>query len=122
MTPSEITSALYSSSFVVISISVLFYSLVIATHSHTKKNDKTTTLGLFLTTFFMALMFFWLSLWRDAHASRDASLWMVDHPITWLSTIGICVGSVVILKGLTNEYWLISLFIGVISFTINLSL
>lgn len=120
--PSEITSALYNSSFIVISVSVLFYALVIFSCKDTKKDERITTLGLFLVTFFMALMFFWLSLWRYTHAARDASLWMVDHPIVWLSTIGVCVGSIVILKGLTKDYWLVSLFVGVISFIIQLSL
>lgn len=120
MTTSQITLALYNSAFIVFSCSVLFYGIVASKHSGKRKNDKVTTTGLLLTFVGLSIYFFWTSLWRDAHASRDASVWMIDHPIQWISVLMASSGSIVTLKGLTDEYWIFVLFIGIITFVFNL--
>lgn len=120
MKESAITIAIYNSSFIVFLCSVFFYGLVAIKHNGKRKNDFITSIGLLITSFGLASYFFWVSIWRDAHAARDASVWMIDHPMTWVSALMISGGSITILKGLTNDYWMVALFIGVTTFVFNL--
>lgn len=120
MKESAITLAIYNSSFIVLACSVFFYGVGVFFHDRKRKNDYITTLGLFTTSIGLCAYFFWAALWRASHAARDASVWMIDHPVVWVSSLMISAGSIMVLKGLTNDYWIMALFIGVISFFFNL--
>lgn len=122
MKTSAITISLYNSCFLILCFSVFFYSIATIKSEPHRKDEHTTTLGMLILTFGVSLYFFWASIWREFHAARDSSLWMVDHPVIWVSTLLISSGSIVVLKGLSREYWITTLFIGVLSFIINLSL
>lgn len=120
MKESAITIAIYNSSFIVFACSVFFYFLVTVKHEGNQKNDLLTSVGLLISNTGMMLFFLWIALWRVAHASRDASVWMIDHPFLWFSSFIIMAGSVITLRGLTTKYWLLPVFVGALVFFSNL--
>lgn len=103
----------YNAELTTLVFGVVFMGLILA---YKIRNESYTwifeiTLGLFVVSLSEFIRRCWWAIWKDGYISRDSVSWMIDHPIVWATSVGVIVGFILMIKGLSRgvhrgRYWI----------------